>query len=195
MCGGLVSSVVRKGRDSVQYHLGRLLGYCSLGALAGFLGRGILQGWVSTWIPELATFLISMGFVWMGVSVWRGRSVHLYRLPTRFLVWLNQMFKYGAFSTGFLSALLPCGWLHTFVLGAVATQDPGMGALYLLFFWLGTLPALHLMPLAARKLMSPWIKTAPRLSGFVLVCFGLMTLGMKWIPQLSGKPSCHYTAK
>src|SRR5690606_10362020 len=47
-----------------------------------------------------------------------------------------------ATALGLLSALLPCGWLYAFVLGAAATGSALAGALVLLTFWSGTVPIL-----------------------------------------------------
>jgi sulfite exporter TauE/SafE len=97
----------------------------------------------------------------------------------------------GPFATGLISALLPCGWLHTFVLGAVATQSPWIGALYLFLFWAGTLPALSLAPLAASRLFQPLAQKAPKISGTFLILLGLATIGIKMDLLKSEHSHCH----
>ena len=43
MCGGLIMALPQQPRVLVSYHLGRWLGYLSLGALAGLAGDFLLQ--------------------------------------------------------------------------------------------------------------------------------------------------------
>lgn len=187
MCGGIVLTVSQKRADTIRYHLGRLIGYCLLGALAGFLGATAFQNQSYAWIPWLATVAFSVTFVWMGVRLWRGQSLHLFHFnPFR---WAKPG-HIGPELLGFLTAFLPCGWLHTFVLGALATRSMVLGALYLFFFWLGTLPALTLGPLAIHKVMRPLAQKAPKLSAILLITLGFSTLGVKaW--TLKSSESCH----
>ena len=50
-----------------------------------------------------------------------------------------------ALSTGLLTAFLPCGWLYLFALKAAETGSPLRGALFMIAFWLGSVPALVLV--------------------------------------------------
>jgi sulfite exporter TauE/SafE len=83
------------------------------------------------------------------------------------------------FILGSFSAFLPCGWLYSFVLGALATQSPIKGAAFLGLFWLGTVPALVLAPSLIRKVLAPISQKAPKISGAVLIAAGLITVGLK----------------
>lgn len=187
MCGGLITTVARDRNAVLRYHLGRLLGYCGLGALAGFLGEEIFQSDGYAWLPWISTTLLSFGFVFLGVRLWSGRSLHFFVLPRS--LW-KQLSGLGAGTTGLLSVFLPCGWLHAFVLGAVATRSAALGALYLLFFWMGTLPALTIAPLAIKKLFQPFAKRAPKISAIVLITIGLGSIGMKMMSSYSHM-ACH----
>lgn len=191
MCGGLILTVARSPKAVLRYHLGRLVGYCSLGALAGFLGKGVFRSSAYGIVPWLSTGIIASAFIFLGVQLLRGRPLHLFRMPQK--AW-QKLAGYGPTATGLFSAFLPCGWLHAFILGALGTQDPGLGALYLFFFWLGTLPALSLAPLAAKKILQPLAQRVPRLSAVLLICVGLMSLMIKVISRPVGQSSeatCH----
>jgi sulfite exporter TauE/SafE len=180
MCGGLVMTVAREPRAILRYHLGRLVGYCGLGAIAGFLGEVVLQSSSYALVPWVSTAVLAFGFVFLGVRLWCGKSLHLFRLPRS--LW-QKLAGLGAGITGFLSAFLPCGWLHAFVLGAVSTRSAALGAVYLFVFWLGTLPALSLAPFAARKVFQPMVKRVPRLSAVILIAIGIVSLGIKAMPH------------
>ncbi|MGZ3710076.1 MAG: sulfite exporter TauE/SafE family protein, partial [Bdellovibrionota bacterium] len=126
MCGGLVLSVAKDRKSLIAYHLGRLLSYCALGALAGLAGERAFA--LSDSLGWVAAGALSVVLIFMGVRVWRGENVHLFRTPG----WiLNRAFRGAAqdpFLVGLFSGLLPCGWLHLFVVGALATRSAPLGA-------------------------------------------------------------------
>jgi sulfite exporter TauE/SafE len=190
MCGGLIATVARDRRATLRYQLGRLLGYCALGSLAGLLGDTVFQSSSYTYIPWISTLLLTLGFIFLGIRLWKGQPLHLFRLPRK--LW-QRLAGLGSGTTGLLSALLPCGWLHAFVLGAVATRSASLGALYLFSFWLGTMPALSIAPFVARKIFQPMTKRAPRWSAVILIAIGIANLGMKFLPKHTAiGDHCHH---
>jgi sulfite exporter TauE/SafE len=90
---------------------------------------------------------------WIGFlkSSW---CVHIENILKWFRTHFNEIFfqnyqKYATrtgFGMGFLSILLPCAWLYTFVAGAAATQSGWAGGLIMFFFALSAIPALSLAP-------------------------------------------------
>ena len=76
---------------------------------------------------------------------------------------------------GIVNGLVPCGWLYIFVMGSVSTKDPLYGAMFMLLFWLGTLPALNILPAILnnidKKLKIPIRMTA--LAGILLITIGI----------------------
>ena len=191
MCGGLVLVAARDRKAAALYHLGRLIGYTGLGALAGALGNAVLGSGPLAWVSQLSSLILALGFLFLGVRLWQGKPLHLFRLPPS--VW-RKLSRLGPGATGLLSAFLPCGWLHAFVIGAVATRSAGVGALYLFFFWLGTLPALTLAPFAIKKIFKPMASRAPRLSAGILIAIGIGTLAVKMAPQRAAL-GCHCDEK
>jgi sulfite exporter TauE/SafE len=202
MCGGLVLSLGGAPRPSLWgYHLGRLTGYSLLGGAAGVLGQKVFESQSFSFLPWIAAGLIALSFIVMGVQLFRGQSPALFRIPSPFLVKLHQKTRNAPFFIGLFSALLPCGWLHTFVLGAIATRNPVQGALYLTLFWLGTVPALSLTQVMIDSFLKPFQRLAPKSAGITLILIGLLTLSLKMIPLiesvLQDQPapthSCHST--
>lgn len=179
MCGGLILMVGRDRKGIVFYHLGRLAGYSSLGCLAGFLGSSFLKSSDYTVFSWIASVSLGFGFTFIGTRLWVGKSLHLFRLPNQVL---QKVSRVGPGATGFLSVFLPCGWLHTFVLGAVATGSALLGALYLAVFWMGTLPALSAGPLAFSRVFQPMARRWPRFSALILISIGVGTIGLKMLP-------------
>lgn len=184
------------------YQLGRLGGYLALGALAGgvggqFFGNEPLESAWAGYASWAAALFLGFSFVVIGVRVWRGHSVHPVIVPQSVLSRLYRWAGSSPWQTGLLSALLPCGWLHTFVLGAVAIRRPFAGMIFLFFFWLGTLPALALTPLLAARIFRPISRRSPKVAALVLIAAGILSIGIKVLPaatkswRAAEQSSCH----
>lgn len=203
MCGGLIVSTARTPTSWTSYHLGRLLGYLSLGAAAGLLGKQVFgTSLESKWISLAAAFILGIGFLAAGVRVWQGNLPHLSILSKSLLVRLYRKAHGSALGTGLITAFLPCGWLHTFVMGAVAMRSAALGAGFLFMFWLGTLPALSAAPWLTRKILRPISIRTPRVAALLLILAGVMSIGAKMLPlfltdslaqeQSSSPGHCHF---
>ena len=186
MCGAIVSVLKPTPAGVASYHLGRLLGYLSLGGLAGLAGgqllaqqRPLIAGFAAAWLAGM--------FIWLGIRVWREQSFHL-RLPAPIEALAQKIMgralrQQGAASglmIGLSSVLLPCGWLYMFILGAVATQSLWLGALFLFSFWLGTVPVLTLAPALLSGILQRLTPTSRKLSSSVLILAGFVTIYAKF---------------
>ncbi|MCC7441543.1 MAG: sulfite exporter TauE/SafE family protein [Bdellovibrionales bacterium] len=197
MCGGLVAATARTRAAWVSYHLGRLGGYLALGGGAGLVGSKLLVSGddATPWAEALswgATVAIGGALILSGWQVWKGRGLHVPLVPPRVLSWLHRQVGGRAWGVGALSALLPCGWLHAFLLGAAGTQSALGGAAFLLAFWLGTLPALGAAPWVTERFLRPLSRRSPGWAALLLVAAGLLSMGIKVAPLLvAAEPSCH----
>ncbi|GAB1153567.1 MAG: hypothetical protein WStaPseu_37030 [Shewanella algae] len=82
-----------------------------------------------------------------------------------------------ALVAGMVWGWLPCGLVYSTLTWAVASGSAGQGALIMLCFGLGTLPALLSAGVAAKALADWAQKRAVRLiAGLLLVGFGIQTL-------------------
>jgi sulfite exporter TauE/SafE len=185
MCGGIVVATARGPRSWVAYHLGRLAGYLVLGAVAGHLGGRLLDASSSQrWVGLLAATFLGAGLIVAGARVWRGRLPHIQVVSSRVLGLLYAKARGNAALSGLLTALLPCGWLHVFVLGAAGTQGARAGAGLLLLFWVGTLPALAAAPWVVKQVLRPAARRAPRLAAVLLILAGVATVGARVTPLI-----------
>lgn len=153
MCAAPCSVVVAGGgaaggasgvrtRRLVAWHVGRLLGYAAVGALAAVAMQSL--AWLTQYTSALRpvwTFFHVAVLAWglllvlqarqpawverAGRAVWRGVQPLLQR-------------QAGVFTVGFLWALMPCGLLYSALLVAALTGKAGQGALTMLLFGLGT---------------------------------------------------------
>ena len=167
MCGGLACSASNDRKSWLIYQTGRLLGYLGLGFMAGTLGKHILlDTWTSPMVG-LTALAMSLGLIASGISLWPG-SHALFSTPKfvvrafpKFMGKLQNILKNAptlrSFSFGIFTVLLPCGWLYSFVMLAVATKSPISGAAVLVSLWLGSLPALTIGPVVFQffKLRAP----------------------------------------
>jgi hypothetical protein len=153
MCGPLACSLmpVRGDKSDAQtvstvYHVSRLAGYATLGALAGGLGRAPLQ-WLAEpvlrWLPWV------MVFFFVGLALrWERHIPKLFAL-TR-LTWKLQASLRGrsrvdaAAALGFATPLLPCGPLYFVTSLALLSGSALRGVEFMLAFGLGTVPLLWL---------------------------------------------------
>ncbi|ACA86696.1 sulfite exporter TauE/SafE family protein [Shewanella woodyi] len=200
MCGGLVGAfssqlattpgqnlLASKLKFLLTYNLGRILSYSLAGALVG--GSASALGMLFDIDLYLITLRVIAGVmmiitglyiaqIWSGVVqierlgkfIWRFLSPLANRVvPIRTL---RQ-----AFVGGVLWGWLPCGLVYSTLTWAVASHSAQQGALIMLAFGLGTLPAL-LSAGAAANMLGQWVqKRAVRVvSGLILVLFGLQTL-------------------
>lgn len=201
MCGGIVGALtlglppapehplLARLPYLLAYNLGRIASYATAGALAGGVGAWAAN-LVSVHHAQLALqvvaglFMILLGLYlagWWpvlghleraGSVLWRrieplGRKFFPVRTPAR------------ALGIGLVWGWLPCGLVYSVLVWAVGAGGALEGALLLLSFGLGTLPALLAMGTAAAALAGfvrrPVVRTV---AGTLVVLFGLYEIGL-----------------
>ena len=191
MCGGIVMALPSGKVTQTGYHLGRLVGYLLLGALAGLAGDYLLR--LGPWMTRVSALVIAAVMLAFAYQIWKGESVHV-RLPKFMAAWVQKRLgialqasreqPWMGFVVGGFSMFLPCGWLYTFVMGAVLTRSMWVGALFLVSFWLGTVPLLAVGP----AIFTAWLKKRSQLQRQIVaslfVMAGLMTAFGKWDKSL-----------
>lgn len=161
--GGPAGRLAARGRGAVfqlAYHLGRLSTYALLGALLGLLGNvGALAAVDGPFSPVTVTRFLKvaagLGMLVMGAILFvawlRGRAARLpeptaaiSRMPWfgRTVARLARSGGWWALPLGMLMGLLPCMPLLPVEAAALATAEPLYGAVTMLAFGVGTLPAL-----------------------------------------------------
>ncbi len=158
MCGPFSVSLTSGLKERlIGYHLGRLISYVSLGALAGHFG--FLFSFSDHILAKSASgallTLLGFGFVYYVSKVLRINPASK-RTTNSFLNRFDDIYRkllvglykkpFSSFLFGLLSIVLPCGWLYGFVFAASATKSSSAGALVMFAFWLGGLPILTVVP-------------------------------------------------
>jgi len=173
MCGGIagVLAIGTEGLGPVRrvlrifaYNAGRIISYTAAGALAGFAGStlvGLLPGDLARTIAMTtsAVFALLLALYMIGKG---GILVHLERYGGRLWQYLRPVGQRfipargpgQAFALGLVWGWLPCGLVYTALAWALAAGSPERGALLMLGFGLGTLPALVSLGMAGSWILA-----------------------------------------
>lgn len=190
MCGGLVLACSPNAKSNMTYQLGRLVSYSILGVFGGFLGTFLIIGKDPTYLSLVPTIFIGSLFVYWGIKTWKGKSASL-PVPKLFnkisKTIMGKAVSNGAtqgsvlssFLVGLVSILLPCGFLYSVVIAMAAFQDPMIGMMGMMGFWLGTVPAMSFAPGIIRKFLRPLALKLPKISSIILISIGLLTISQR----------------
>jgi sulfite exporter TauE/SafE len=197
MCGPLLALAesVRPGKwqvwSQLPLHLGRLITYSILGALAGLLGAAIKAGGMTMGIQGIASIVGGVIMIIFALSL-------LGWLPLPMIVNVSKGFTrvfseklsadkpFGGFTIGLYWGLLPCGLTWAWVLGAgTATAHPLEASLVMFVFGAGTVPALlvigglgGILGRTARNWLNRFGAVTVILMGVILILRGAARLGL-----------------
>jgi len=193
MCGGIVAALNMGVTDKVSakprslfiyqlsYNGGRITSYGLVGLLAGSLGAGLAQLGISPVAGKLfaAAFMIALGLYlanwWRGLALLEKLGMKLWRhiqpLGKRLFPIQNPA---QAYLLGMLWGWLPCGLVYAVVAWSLTTGNAYQGAMLMLGFGLGTLPAMlvagNVFNYFKSWAKSPWVRTP---AGLMIIAFGL----------------------
>lgn len=193
MCGGIVNALNLGSpadpgtsrhtafRHQLGYNAGRIFSYVLVGLLAGSVGAGISQTGINPGIGKFiaALFMIALGLYlanwWRGLVVFERAGARLWRHIEPIGRRLFPIRNSGqAFLLGMVWGWLPCGLVYAVVAWSLTTTDAVHGALLMLGFGLGTLPAMLLAGALLNRVRA-WIRMPAlrALAGGSVVVFGL----------------------
>lgn len=179
MCSPIASLMGHK-KQLLTYQLGRGISYIFLGFLGGSLGQFFLNSDFIV-LRYISAGLFAFILVFMGLRLLFPQFAKnkLPANPAHFLVQKLGRFK-GLFQSGLLvgllTALLPCGWLYTYVTASIATKNPFTGMMVMFLFWLGSLPALSVLPQMVKSTIRAGSPKQQRVAGGILIAAGFYSL-------------------
>lgn len=129
----------------VTFNVGRLLGYFLLGGVTGLLGKSVLLSLHATGMLKiaLAFVMVFLGLKLLGLIPAKYCRIPLPRSMTQALRKMST--TENSLGAGFLGALtyfIPCGFTQSMQILALASGGFMTGAMIMLAFAVGTLPAL-----------------------------------------------------
>lgn len=206
MCGSITGALTlglpmeirnqpgRLARFVLVYNLGRILSYTLAGALLGMIGSGFAE---SNWLQgghEIARIFSSLAIIlagfyitgWIPQLQWLeriGEPIWRYLEPIgRRLLPVKTMIR--ALMFGIIWGWIPCGLVYYVLLLTLSTGDPITGALCMLSFGLGTLPAMMGIALVAGLFTKVTRNTTARtVVGLLLVAAGIAWLLFGKLPE------------
>ena len=164
MCGGIAAALNLGGERSaavtIAYHGGRIASYTLLGALLGLAAGSIdIGSWTLALRYLAGLLLIGMGLYvadwWRGMMLLEKLGAHLWK-PVQQLGsrWLPVRRWPQGFALGLCWGLMPCGLIYSSLAWAATAQDAAVSATMMLFFGLGTLPAMLTTSFGADRLQN-----------------------------------------
>jgi len=153
MCGPIALAVPSPGNgwrarlmSTLILNGGRVSTYALLGALFGAFGTGLRLAGLQQSVSIIAGAVLLLSVIVPGLlERWSptGRlSLWIGRLRGALARNLKRTAPEAVFFTGALNGLLPCGLVYAAAIGAAAMGTMQHGALFMMLFGLGTLPAL-----------------------------------------------------
>ncbi|PKI16730.1 sulfite exporter TauE/SafE family protein [Colwellia sp. 12G3] len=164
------------------YHLGRIASYSLIGAIVGFTGSIAAKN-IGLPIAGLrifaAFFLILLGLYigqwlfWLNRIESLGKGLWRYLSPmAKHVIPVNNRKK--ALGLGALWGWLPCGLVYSTLTWALASGSSLTGATIMLFFGLGTLPALLTLSLGIDSIKKLLVNhTFRKTMAITLICYGI----------------------
>ena len=189
MCGGInLSQCLTRPSDtagasgaawkpSLAYNLGRVVSYTAIGGIVGAIGSVFsLPGAARGLFAIIAgLFTIVMGLSLLGTFPALHRIIP--RLPASLRARLLGVDgRRGPFLVGLLNGLMPCGPLQAMQLYALGTGSALAGALSMLFFSLGTLPAMFALGAVGSLLGHRFRQGMMRAGALIVIVLGLVLI-------------------
>jgi sulfite exporter TauE/SafE len=201
MCGGIsglfavnasVASLRSQFPKAVAYNLGRILSYAILGALVALLGKttvGLIPKITAPVRLASGTLIILVGlqlaFGWRILAPLESAGAKLWRRiapAAKGLVPVESTAQ--ALGLGIIWGWLPCGLVYSVLLLAATTTETISGAMVMVAFGLGTMPAMLATGMSASKLAQ--FMSGKRVgAGLLIIIIGLITIAMP-VMKLAG---------
>ena len=164
------------------YHLGRIATYTGLGALAGggSSALGLLPwfGWLSTSLLFLAALLF-LGQAIKRLAMPIGVPNLFRRVAARLQGPSGRAPRRG-FTLGLALGFLPCGFLYSALAASAATGNLLGGAIGMLAFGLGTIPALVLVGVAGQAAGRVWSRRMEFVAPAVMLLNAVILAALAW---------------
>lgn len=166
-------------KPNLKFHAGRIIAFFILGGILGMIG-----GELSISGRFYFVFNIAIAFImlWLGLNI-LGLMPSIsnlgIKMPRIFTGKWNNLkmseHKAAPFLLGAMSFFLPCGFTQSMQIFAVASGSFWTGAMVLLFFALGTIPALLSLGAAVSWTQGKKMATFQKIAGFLIIAFAVYT--------------------
>ena len=164
----------------IYFNAGRIISYTLLGGAVGALGSALT---LSSEVTGILTIVASAVMILLGIHMLRlfpSASRLLPRMPKIFGNKIHDLstmdIRGGAFLLGAATFFLPCGFTQALQLYVLAKGSFAVGALTMLAFSLGTLPALLSLSAVSSFARGAFQKHFLKVAGAAVIVLGLMNI-------------------
>lgn len=169
----------QKLKPLLYFNAGRLIGYPLFGAAIGAVGSALT---LSTTANGVITILASVAMIVLGMQL-----LHLFPSLQRMSLVPKALShkihdltgsdsRFAPFTLGGLTFFLPCGFTQALQLYVLSRGSASAGALIMLFFALGTLPALLSVSIISTALRGSAQRYLLKFAGVIAVLFGILNV-------------------
>ena len=202
MCGPIAIALPIRNKTGFNralgiglYNLGRLSTYALLGAIFGILGKSFYLAGIQRQVSVTLGLIILLSLL----------LPYSFSQKNKVLAWWNRIFRnfyneigvllknssfVSLFIIGIINGFLPCGLVYLALAGALAQSEIIDGSLFMIFFGLGTVPAMYSIAWVSKyitvKARNRIRKASPILIGFfaLLLIFRGLNLGVFLSPRI-----------
>ena len=214
MCGPLALAVHTSKKNiglgaffgALQYNTGRTIGYISLGLLFGLLGSAVALGGAQRVISVVLGVIMVIFFIFSvnpDQLISRMPAFHRFyhSVSQRLFSMLRKSAHVPSLYLGAVNGFLPCGLVYIAIAGAISLSNIWGSMGFMLFFGLGTFPAMMGVTLGhqavSQKLRVSLKRLYPIITlvmGVYLIYRGLMSklpLELDFFEALKNPVMCH----
>lgn len=179
--------------QTLLYHLGRICSYATLGFVFGIFGKGLFIAGLQQRFSIVIGVLMLIYVLLPKNNLDKIRFLNpFFKIISKIKSSLGKLLtnksKTSFLLIGILNGFLPCAMIYVALFGALATQDPFQGSLYMILFGIGTIPLMSLVVLVSNKITvatrNKILKLVPVFVTILGVLFILRGLGLN-IPFIS----------
>jgi sulfite exporter TauE/SafE len=177
------------------YNTGRTITYAVLGSILGFAGMGLALGGLQQWVSIILGTVMILSVLIPRLGFWGNKAAVLTdyiagMLKKSFI----KLFRIRTYSSllmiGLLNGFLPCGLVYIALAGALTMSRVHEGALYMIFFGIGTIPVMLTLTVAGNIISQKLRKKLGKAIPWFIILLGLLFIlrGLNLgIPYISPK--------
>lgn len=211
MCGPIAMALPVHNKSALQkvftiliYNFGRIVTYSTFGLLFGAIGQSFvlfgLQQALSIVLGSLILIFVVVSYFGKVNSPVLSKAYYFINgVKSKLSKLFNKRSYRAFFSIGVLNGLLPCGLVYMALAGAIATGSIVNGALFMVFFGLGTLPFMfaityysNLISMKVRNQMRKIVPVVLAVMAVLMILRG-MNLGIDYISPKLIQEKCEVT--
>ncbi len=199
MCGGIATAIpaqlkTKPLQNALLLNSARVLAYALAGVVVGSISTGFIQLLPIETLSIMARAAVGVVLLLVAIRLLDTKAKFAWLNKPNQWLWrfIQPLQKHlpknpglRMLSQGFLWGFLPCGLSGTLLIAAWLSASPIQGGLIMLFFGMGTLPAMTTLSWSGVRLGGILAKPKNRMLGSaVIASAGLLTLFAPWLSAI-----------